>query len=363
MILKSYFSKKKNLLLFTIFFAVAIMFIMIIMAYKLHIKLNLNTEISNKAENRALIVGKDKCEKYDCIEENLSTDKINSIYEYTFDFYGNNLELGSVLFKEGILEFIPDVIEGIQLNENSKNSVIIPKYIKINNEIVETSSYLNHNINFLINRYGEEIEYSPKIIGIYNNEDNIEDNIIIYYSYKDVTLFETDKISPQIIVILKDETFISDFIDYLASNNYYYNYYDDTKLKELNYYNNLYKLISLYEILIISIIIGVIILFMLTIINNQKYNIALKKAVGYTNKIIIKTLIKELSYYFTIIYLFLILINYIVINILDKDILFVISIYYILLYLFIIIQIFIANIITFSKIKKIQIIDLLKETR
>lgn len=361
MILKSYFLKKKNLLLFTIFFSITILFTIVMVTYKEHIKLKLNVEINNKIENRTLLIGSDDCNEYDCIGKNLNKDKIISFYNYIPDFYGNNLNFGTALFKEGILEMLPKVEEGNSFNNDSKNSVIIPKYINSNGKIIETSHYLNNNISFTINQYNEQINYNSKIVGIYNNEKNIEDKAIIYYSYNDSNLFNSKFVSPQLIVILKDEEYMPSYIEYLDNNNYYYNYFDSSKLKELNSYKSLYRLVSLYEVLVLLIIGSVVLIFIFMIINDQRYNIALKKAIGHTNNKIGRTLISELIYYFTFIYLFLIVFISIFIINFDVNILINILFRYITLYILTILEIFVAYIITANKLRKIQIIDLLKQ--
>ena len=363
MILNLYFRNKKNFILFSLFFAIEILFIMIIITYKDYIELRLDNEINNKVENRTLLVGKDNCNEYNCIEKNLNKEKVSNIYNYIFDFYGSNSEFQSVLFKEGIPELLPDIIDGETLNINSKNSIIIPKYIKLNGNVVETSHYLNNIFSFTINHYNREIQYDAKIIGIYDNTNNVNDKIIIYYSYADFQLFDNNLISPQLMIILEDESEMISYTNYLSNDNYYYNYFDDSKLKELNSYKNLYRLISLYEKIIILITFIIMIVFIFLIINDQKYNIALKKAIGFTNYNISQIFIKELLSYFTYIYLFLILVMCLIITIYNYNLLNRVFVEYILLYISTIIQIFVVYCIIFKKINRIQIIDLLKQSK
>ncbi len=362
MIVRSYLKRKKVLILYTTIFSICILAILIILFGKVYIHNNLIQIIQNKIENRCLLISSDNYDSYETLEKNLVKTHISKVYNYINSSYASSNELKMSLLTIGIPELIPHIELGDSLTENSINSVIIPKYIRTDKTIIDTSDLLEKNIKFSINSYNKNIDYSAKIVGIYNNQDNMSDVDPVYISINDVKFFNFDSINKQLIIIVDEENNMSDVKKQLIENGYHYNLYDDTTYKELNSYKTLYNMINFYEWCFIIFVGVIVFIFLICLLSDQKYDIALKKAIGYDNIYILKTLLIEIISYLSLIYICCLIPLVILLKICSINLPHIYIIQSLIsLYFLIIFFIFIICLFLLRKIKKIQIIDLLRD--
>lgn len=360
MIIKNYFKKTKYLILYGCIFGLCIFLILVLVFAKIYINNNLISSIKNKIENRCLIIGKDEISNYEYLMIDLDYKYIQSVYEYIYPFYSTSNQMGISSLNVGVIELIPKIVIGNNLTESSTNSVIIPKYVKNNEQIIDTTYLLNTEINFSISNFSGLVDYSATVIGIYENEFP-EEAGKVYFSSNDVKYFKNIIRDVRSFIVIDDEIHMNQVENNLKNKGFYYNLYDDTTYKELRSYKKFDNLITIYQICLMIIINIILLVFVYSILSDQKYDIALKKAVGYKNSNIFKIILSEIIKYFSILFWFISLIIFIITNILNIDVSFYILFFeVIIIYFVIIVQIVLICIIFLNKIKKIQIVNILK---
>lgn len=346
MFLKS-FMKRMNF--YTYLFISIICFVTLICF--INITLSTSNEISKKSEqysNREIIL---------LVEEDIDNikNKVKNIKEITkiynninsiVMFENNFLTVNTYVYEKDI-----NIVKGRKINEDEKGVILLP------NSYID---YLDKSINLDID--GKELEY--KVVGLY--EDDIDKTDYIYISYYDN--LELDSLNNGYILLIDKYNNVNRVIKELSQINY------SSVLNNGNISQNIETLNTLKIIsYALTIIIGVFIyIFVYSIIkdmlNEDKYDIAIFKSLGYRDINIVKINLLKVGSIMIVAFLISLPISYFISFLLNKInisfITFEISYYKISLIIVFVIEssiLLLSNIFSFRKIKNTRPIIIFKD--
>lgn len=345
--------------------------IVISIIYSLYLLNNIFSEkIKNNIVNRVVHVNKDIE-----IEENDmkfidSIGQIETIYKKLIGFSMNvddefNFPTEYVSYQE-----LPQVIFGNTLNSNVEAQILLPeKVLGKDNNYIYYGDLVGKKVNVSI----EDFTIEAKVSGIYLTE-NYEITMYINDVFKSKLIEYNENIEKKdsAYVVIESYIYVNDVIEYLKNNGFSANLLNISGQSDIKLYN--LASILIIVILVLTIIFNYIsVSIMITsIINDEKTDIAILKAIGY-NLNSISTIVKNrivailgISLLLSLIISFILnkIINFIILYKLNvvlssnfKVFLLLFSIFSLCIYLISVISIKMNN----KKIKKINTIQLLKE--
>lgn len=355
--LKIFSKNQKKFVGYVILFAFLNLIMFIIFQYNNFVQTQLISTISEQYQNRELYVS-DKKTNIDLKDNVAKISKINSIKEILFVSSPKNVLLNG---KNYVMEYFlpnhhPRIILGEEPYNKTKNEIIIP------NNMVENE--INNNFGEIYLEYyneNNELEYMEcKVVGIYDST-NAENNKI-YISNSSAAILERPEDIGYLVEVDKYKN-VDDVLYELDNLNFNANIYDDSLQNELNIYLSLNQIFKFF----ICIVIIVIILLTYYLINDfisiATNTIALMKVIGYSRFNIMNCLffmVTLFSIFSYILCLLLVLFAGIILSLFFSfNILVNIKLAIALFFLIILIE---SLVILFfnQKIKRISIINLLK---
>lgn len=342
-VILSSFRNKNKYLIFTSLFVISFIMILVLISTKEYYQYVLDSGIGSKIENRKLLVLNNEyfpemLDANDYIKEYYPNTNINSVF--------NNEKL--------LLSYLTE--DELKLTSG--------KYISNTNEIIapkKLESYLNNNINIKVDNQ----EYTLKVVGISDI-----DNIIVSKNFLNQLIESFNLEIEYYNIISNNYNDIEKIIDLFNQNGYVSFLASDEGLSE---YNELSKFIDmLYMFIYILIIFDFIFIIYIikNIINNEKKEMAIFKAIGFSNLridfiIISRILLMVIMSSFLSLLLFIIILN-IIVGILNADyIQYTLKYQYMsnyIIFILLVISLVLLNIIyVFFNIKKVDVIKNLME--
>ncbi len=277
---KQIFRKKTTALMILVFTVINLLFLYLF-KYMYVSKDYINTNINNQLKNRDIIFDNSK-------ELNFNNEHILiKYYDYGDYLFLNNKDLGTLHVTPTLPDYFPKLEQGEYPHDS--NEIIIPQNIMIDNEIINISNYLNQNIKFYVN---EKEEKEFKVVGIYNNSNNMDTEI--YYNVKYI-----DNLTQNIIedkntyrIIVDEYENVEDTLQYLNKIGTA-KLYDESGLVEINLYSSIIKDIRICIIIFIVFIISMIIIIVIYDFNNNKKLYYLNYILGSNYFELFKKILKE----------------------------------------------------------------------
>lgn len=247
-------------------------------------------------------------DKYDNLISNYENDNIVFIDKMSYSLSGfiNNYSGENFKLERNLKGFMPHVIMGRNIVDNGE--IVCPKRSSNKNfdslkynELTDMSDKLNKNITLLFknSRNAEYISKSFKLVGLYDADLSYSYNVcfINSFEYEELALQVKDN-------VVDDETYVNLFNIYV---NDYKNVNEINEYLKDNGINatvvevddtllNYVKIMS-YILLIIMVIVLTIFLlkFYKSYYQEEYYNIALYKVIGFNDKNIVKLLFYEIE--------------------------------------------------------------------
>lgn len=354
------FVRNKKLLLYILNMAIIIGLIMVIFNYKIVVERIYKNEIENNIKNRTIFIShKDT----DIINLN-EIMSIQDIEKSQYIFNPLTIQINDVFFhlKTDILLDDSKIIYGRGC-EDDKIEMIIPDSLENAINLLGTSVDIQY----------KDLIIKAEIVGIYN--DSIKQN----YSYISTKFMQnivqydqgTSNTSACLAVINKYEN-LENVMQQLKNKNYNSNLYDTSGLNDIKTYrsvefilNILISIMTLLVYIILSMIIS-------NIINSEKKDIAILKAIGYKQLDILKIIFYRIFSITIISFAFGIIIHkalgaffkHKIIQIANLNLSYNMNLkftYYIMILLVLIFMVIIISLKSMKKIKLIDTIILLKE--
>lgn len=342
-VILSSFRNKNKYLIFMSLFVISFIMILVLISTKEYYQYVLDSGIGSKIENRKLLVLNNEY-----FPEALDTN------DYIKEYYPNT-NINSVFNNEKLL---------LSYLTEDELKLTSGKYISNTNEIIvpkKLESYLNNNINIKVDNQ----EYTLKVVGISDI-----DNIIVSKNFLNQLIESFNLEIEYYNIISNNYNDIEKIIDLFNQNGYVSFLASDEGLSE---YNELSKFIDmLYMFIYILIIFDFIFIIYIikNIINNEKKEMAIFKAIGFSNLrinfiIISRILLMVIISSLLSLLLFIIILN-IIVGILNADyIQYTLKYQYMsnyIIFILLVISLVLLNIIyVFFNIKKVDVIKNLME--
>lgn len=344
------FNKKKQ---FVFILTTLALILSLIIQSKCYIKNDLISKVSEKYVNREIYV---------CNNENSSESKLKQIkYVKNVEYIA---EPRTIMYdnQKFILDFslknhTPNIISGKNVS-NTKNEIIIPENIIKIFGVREKNKILNKRIGFqYFDSNGELHSINFKIVGIYSSEKTNK----IFASNN--TILEFNENNNKFLVEVDKYKNVDYVVNKFKQNGYIANLYNTSNNEDLNIYQSLNNVFE--KFIYICFAIGVILIYYYinSFFCDEIYTISLMKAVGYKNKylsiqtFIFITTLCIIGFIFNLIIIFFIrLLLFIIFNL---NLNFIYELY-VLLLLFV--CSIIISIFNNYKIKKINIIKIIKSS-
>lgn len=362
------FFKNRKIKLYILSISITISFAIAIF-YNIYI---INNEYGNKVKNniinRVLFVSKNDDVSIDNIEKIQDIDVIyNQISSITMTLNGK-VDVQAI-YKDKTE--ITDVLLGESFNSENEAQIILPYEIyNTKGEKIELKDYVGKYVELEV----EDFKIEAFVSGIYDNINNKSD-IYINEFFKEKLVEYNNKIlsENQFIAIVNNYTNVNKVIDQI-------NELEGCSANLLSYEGQSdIKIYNLASLLIIVLLIAIVIFVYISIgvildsmINDEKKDIAILKSIGYKIKHISKIMVYRIYFILTISLVIGVLlsilesfvIRIIINNKMDISLGNVPNLYLFIVLLFIFLVYFISFItikLNTNKIKKISIIELLKE--
>ncbi len=342
-VILSFFRNKNKYLIFMSLFVISFIMILVLISTKEYYQYVLDSGIGSKIENRKLLVLNNEY-----FPEALDTN------DYIKEYYPNT-NINSVFNNEKLL---------LSYLTEDELKLTSGKYISNTNEIIvpkKLESYLNNNINIKVDNQ----EYTLKVVGISDI-----DNIVVSKNFLNQLIESFNLEIEYYNIISNNYNDIEKIIDLFNQNGYVSFLASDEGLSE---YNELSKFIDmLYMFIYILIIFDFIFIIYIikNIINNEKKEMAIFKAIGFSNLrinfiIISRILLMVIISSLLSLLLFIIILN-IIVGILNADyIQYTLKYQYMsnyIIFILLVISLVLLNIIyVFFNIKKVDVIKNLME--
>lgn len=342
-VILSFFRNKNKYLIFMSLFVISFIMILVLISTKEYYQYVLDSGIGSKIENRKLLVLNNEY-----FPEALDTN------DYIKEYYPNT-NINSVFNNEKLL---------LSYLTEDELKLTSGKYISNTNEIIvpkKLESYLNNNINIKVDNQ----EYTLKVVGISDI-----DNIIVSKNFLNQLIESFNLEIEYYNIISNNYNDIEKIIDLFNQNGYVSFLASDEGLSE---YNELSKFIDmLYMFIYILIIFDFIFIIYIikNIINNEKKEMAIFKAIGFSNLrinfiIISRILLMVIISSLLSLLLFIIILN-VIVGILNADyIQYTLKYQYMsnyIIFILLVISLVLLNIIyVFFNIKKVDVIKNLME--
>lgn len=359
------FLRNKKITLYILSISVIIGVLIAILNIKDTINNVFEDEIKNNVKNRIIYINKDEQNlKLENIKE--LNDKIQKL-QYTIppirvsvnNYYEANI-------KTGYIEEFPKVENGINIQGETKSEpeIIIPDTL---------GEKLQIHLDSYIELKYENLIIKAKVVGIY--EELLSDNYI-YMDYETIKTILTNnnkniinKIS--VLALIDKYENIDEVINELQENGYSSNLYDTSGLSEINTCQTIFNILNIFIFLMITLTYFLLSIIINNIINDERKDIAILKAIGYNNKKIIQIIFFRIIFIcflsFTIGIIFSFIIQILLLNIiksmLEINVINNINLLknYIISAILLLILIVICSIKNSKKIEHINAIILLKE--
>lgn len=275
------FFRGKKIILYIIELSITIGIMILLIYTKFTIDNIYISKIQNNIKNRIIYISDDQEIK---LEDILNNENIIDVYYKSTDIlvYLNDV---TEPLKTVSQEEIPNICEGTNIfSNNNEIEIIISDKIKNENN-------LNLGKNVII-KYNQ-LKINARIIGIYKEDSK---NNYVYISkngYEKISEYDNDLLDKHICLgIIDNYSNVNKVIDNLK-NKYSCNIYDTSGITDIN----TYKIISTI-ILAFIIIMGFLIFLLVTVIINdiidgEKVDIAILKAIGYKNKNILRIILNR----------------------------------------------------------------------
>ncbi len=294
LLIKSFFrSKKVNFLYFSLF--LLIFGFLSICSYKyINIEEIIN-KISNSYENRELYL---KLNDNNKILLNLKQDSnIEGIYDYfSSEFYqynGLNVKINPSVF--GINK---KILIGRNIKYNSYDEIILPEFFLVDGKKKFTKNLINKRI--VLSNGNSSI--TKNVVGIYKSN-----------GFNDVFIATKLENNNEYIVLVKNQSEVN------SVKKEYYSYCDDIYLynsslqEELKIYKSLFHLIRKMFFIIYLVNILILIFIINDYIKHFKKNICMMKICGFSNLLILYSIVKSIFIVCFYSYILLLFISYFII--------------------------------------------------
>lgn len=353
------FLRNKKIILYILNISIIIGGIIIIFNYKSTFEKIYKNEIENNIKNRTLFISKDT--------DNINLNEIMNIKnikkcEYILNSLTVKASDISFYLKNDVFLDETKIIYGRNC-EDDKMEIVIPDSLE------NAVDLLGNSIDILY----KDFVIKAKIVGIY------EDSMKLNYSYISMNfiqnLMQYDKemvdTSECLAVINKYEN-LDDIMQQLKNKNYNSNLYDTSSLNDIKTYKAVGIILNILIVIMISFIYILLYIIVSNIINSEKKDIAILKAVGYKQLDILKIIVYRLFFITIISFMIGVIINKILVPSMNYKIMQSMNLnlnynlhlnipYYAIILLTLIFIIMIASLKNMRKIKLIDTINLLKE--
>lgn len=282
----SSFIRRKNFYIYFSLITICITFLIIII--NIYNKTSFSIlERENNIINRELVIS--TYDDLETVKKKLESIKsIKKIYKFIHPIDAKLIvdEPINIQITSGTLEHFPKVLAGYNIKEEDKNNIILPSKMYIQNKLILGETLLNRQIAFSINIDDKVIQYTGKVVGIYESQNDSEN--FAYISYNDMynILYsdnDNDKNLNTYSIIIDRQENVNKAIDNINKHGYNASLYNNVLQKETNMLKILKNIITL---MIVSLIFSLYIILHAIInnmLNEEKKEIAILKSIGYNN--------------------------------------------------------------------------------
>lgn len=276
------FLRSKKITLYILSISIIIGLLIAILNTKDTINNVFKDEIENNIKNRIIYINKD--------EQNLELKNIkeinNKIQKLQYNIPPIRVSINNSYeanIKTGYIEEFPKIEKGrnIQVENKTEPEIIVPDTLEEKLQI-QLDSYIELKY--------EDIIIKAKVVGTY--EELISDNYI-YMDYETIKTILTNNnkniinMTSCLALIDKYEN-IDEVLNDLQNNGYSSNLYDTSGLSEINTCQTIFNILNVFIFLMIVLTYFLLSIIITNIINDEKKDIAILKAIGYNNKNIIQ---------------------------------------------------------------------------
>lgn len=340
-IIKTFFQKKKIALAYFIMF-LCINFFTLLFYYIFYSIENRISKIENKYENREVYVKINQKIQFRKMEKDILIEDVKPFFSPKFYKYNDVL----IKVSPHIFGKQEKVIYGKKIDDLNLDEIIIPDYFYINNKKIDNRNLVNK----IINLKNEEDEIEKKVVGLYkyNGYNNIYSPNLYSKHISNEYIFVTKKYN-------YTEEFIKKYSDY-CDEIYLF---DSSSQDELKIYKSLIDILSILNNFILLATVLVIVFIIKDYVKYYEKNIIMFKVYGYSDIRILYYIDVSILILFILqlipiinVTLFLLFIRLINLNIIKQ--------YYIHI-IYIIILIIMIPIFFLWSIKKISLIDIIRQ--
>lgn len=280
------FIRKKNFYIYFLLITVCITFLITICT----LFYNVSTSIMGKNDdvrNRELVISTN--EDFETVYENLKdTSGIKEIYKSVYPVEAQVVieEIISVQLKSGSIEHIPKVILGQDMQNKDKNSIILPSKLRVKNGFISCEDLLNKEISFKIYTDNRVLTYIGKVIGIYDIQNNIAENVYIPYIDLLNILYENNESESDFksyTIIANTQKDAEKLVGVINKKGYNATLYDNTLQKETNILKIIKSIITVMIIFIMFFTYIILHTIISNMLSEDKKDLSILKSIGYKN--------------------------------------------------------------------------------
>lgn len=278
------FIRKKRLLLYIFCIAIMLGVIMVILNYREYLENFYNNEIENNIKNRTIFVSNNNYDNVD-LDEITNLNNVEKC-EYFFNTLNVNIYGKKYNLQSNILIDENKIIKGKNC-ESDDIEVVIPNSVENADNLLEKYINIEYNKSIL----------SVKVVGIYN--DDIRQNYCYISNGAIKELIKNDKNvinCSSCLVVIDQYKNLEYIIQLLKEKNLSANLYNTNGLNDIKTYKTVSIIFDLLIIIIFIFIYATLLIIVSNILNEEKKDIAILKALGYNQSHIIKIIFYRLLY-------------------------------------------------------------------
>lgn len=292
------FLRNKKIRLLGLLLSIFLIIYLFLFYIDMYINMKFINKIKNKEENRMFRVTLYNDKEGKDIEDILNY--LEDVGKYQYIYNESNLlivELGDVRLYNSFSENL-DLFLGKE-NDIYCDEVVLPRYLYIDDKIVDTSYLLNSYITIKLDS-SSTLEKKYNVVGIYKNDKNDKRNII-YISTNSLINYESNNLN--FLFLINEQINVSEITNFLERNGVKVTFYNEQYKNELYVYDSLHEIIFYFKNFIYYLFLIIYILILIDFFKNEHFNFLLLEAIGYSHFNIIFNII---SFFITILFLLLI---------------------------------------------------------
>lgn len=270
------FFRNKKLYIYISFIVIMVSVLIVMFNYKNGIDFIYKSEVENNVKNRTLFISNSNGN--DINIHDIKLIKYIDKVEYMMEPIMVDINGKMVSLKSGIMLNSTKIIKGENI-DNDNIEIIIPDSLQLGKNTLDTYIEIKYN----------KLTFSAKIVGIY--EDKTNQNCI-YVSQKiinNLKSYDENAVSSNsCIAIVNEYKNVENVIQTLSKYEYNGNLLDTSGLNDIKTYKDISIILAVSIFIIVFLIYITLSIIINNIINDERKDIAILKAVGYKNIHLVK---------------------------------------------------------------------------